>query len=76
MASRSMVQLRRERLLTIRGLAEAAGVSPRTVLLVEHGEQVPRPGTIKKLAAALGVEPAQVREFRAAMGLDDEEGGG
>jgi len=74
MEARGLGRWRRERLLTIRGLAEAAGVSPRTVLLVEHGQQVPRPGTIRKLAAALGVEPAQVREFRAAMGLDDAEG--
>ncbi len=76
MKVRGLGQLRKERLLTLRSLAACAGVTPRTVLLVEHGEQVPRPGTIKKLAAALGVEPAQVREFRAAMGLDDEDGGG
>ena len=57
---------------TVRDVAAAAGVSPRTVLLVEHGEQVPRPGTIRKLAAALDVGPAEVREFRAAMGLDED----
>ena len=73
-AVRTLAQLRRERLLTIRGLAAEAGASPRTVVQIEHGRQCPRPGTIKKLAAALGVEPAQVREFRAAMGLPDEEG--
>ena len=67
----SLAQLRRERLLTIRALAEAAGCSTRTVLQVEHGERTPQPGTIKRLSAALGVEPAQVREFRAAMGLED-----
>ncbi len=75
MTVRTIRQLRQERLLTIRALAAGAGVSTRTVLLVEHGAQTPRPGTIKKLAAALGVEPAQVREFRAAMGLADEEDG-
>ena len=75
MAVRTLAQLRRERLLTIRALAAAAGASPRTVVEIEHGRQRPRPGTIKRLAAALGVEPAQVREFRAAMGLPDEEGG-
>lgn len=75
MAARTLRQLRRERLLTIRALAEEAGVSTRTVLQLEHGGQTPRPGTIKKLAAALGVEPARVREFRSAMGLADEEVG-
>lgn len=73
MATRTMRQLRRERLLTIRALAAGAGVSTRTVVQVERGGQTPRPGTIRKLAAALGVEPARVREFRAAMGLADEE---
>ena len=73
-AARTLGQLRRERLLTIRALAAAAGVSTRTVLQAEHGERTPQPGTIRRLAAALGVEPAQVREFRAAMGLPDEEG--
>ena len=73
MAVRTLERWRRERPLSIRELAEAAGVSTRTVLLVEHGEQVPRPATVRKLAAALGVEPNQVREFRAAMGLPDEE---
>ncbi len=72
---RTLGQLRRERLLTIRGLAARAGVAPRTVLQAEHGTRRPQPGTIMKLAAALGVDPAQVREFRAAMGLPDEEGG-
>ncbi len=74
MAVRTLEQLRRERLLTIRALAKDAGVSTRTVLQVEHGQRRPHPGTIKKLAAALGVKPAEVFEFRVAMGLPSEEG--
>jgi transcriptional regulator with XRE-family HTH domain len=66
---RTLSELRREKLQTIRALASLAGVSTRTVLRIEHGVQTPHPGTIKKLSAALGVEPVQVREFRAAMGL-------
>ncbi len=72
---RTLLEWRRARLQTIRELAAKAGVSTRTVLRVEHGEQIPHPGTIKKLSEALGVEPAQVREFRAAMSLPEEEGG-
>ena len=72
---RTLAQARRERLLTIRALAERAGCAPRTVLQVEHGARRPQPGTIKRLSAALGVEPAEVREFRQAMGLGDEENG-
>ena len=60
--------------MSIRDLAKAAGVSPHTVLLIEHGERAPRPSTIRKLSEALGINPAQVREFRAAMGLPVEEG--
>ena len=68
---RTLRQLRRERLLTIRALAAAAACSTRTVRLTEQGASIPQPGTIKRLSAALGVEPKQVREFRAAMGLED-----
>ena len=50
---RSIGEVRRERLQTIRELAERAGVSTRTVLRIEHGVQTPQLGTIKKLAAAL-----------------------
>ncbi len=73
MLVRTLKQLRLERLLTIRALAKHAGVSTRTVLQVEHGLRRPHPGTIKKLAAALGVEPAEIREFRVAMDLPTEE---
>lgn len=69
---RRLNELRRERLQTIRELATRAGVSTRTVLRVEHGVQTPHPSTMKKLATALDVDPAQVHEFRAAMGLPPE----
>lgn len=69
---RSIGELRRERLQTIRELADRAGVSTRTVLRIEHGVQTPQLGTIKKLATALGMDPRDVREFRAAMGLPPE----
>jgi transcriptional regulator with XRE-family HTH domain len=69
---RPIGELRRERLQTIRELAERTGVSTRTVLRIEHGVQTPQLGTIKKLAAALEVDPREVREFRAAMGLPPE----
>lgn len=73
MPFRTLKQVRRQRLLTIRALAKHAGVSTRTVLQVEHGLRRPHPGTITKLAAALGVEPAEIREFRVVMGLENEE---
>lgn len=58
---------RAERLLSIRGLAREAGVAPSTIYLIEAGRSAPRPAAIRAIAAALGVEPAAVTEFRRAM---------
>ncbi len=60
-------EARAARLLTVRGLAERAGVAFSTVHLIETGKSIPRFGVIQKLSAALGVEPAEVDEFRAAI---------
>ncbi len=54
-----LVRLRKMRLLTVRALAEKAGVSPNTVWRIEHGKGA-HPGTISKIARALGVEPAEL----------------
>ena len=59
--------VRVRRLLSMRQLAKEAGVAPTTVYLIESGRRLPHYGTIRKLAAALEVEPAEVEEFRAAM---------
>jgi transcriptional regulator with XRE-family HTH domain len=51
-------------------LAAAAGVSVGTVRGIEHGHsKTVRPRVIRALAAALGVAPAQVAEFRPSLGL-------
>ena len=60
-------QARTARLLTIRALAERAGVSPHTVHQVERGARPPRFGTVKRLSEALGMEPGAVAEFRAVL---------
>ncbi len=56
-----------QRLLSIRGLAKLAGISPVTLQDLEAGRRVPQPGTIRKLATALEVEPGEIVEFRRAM---------
>ena len=61
------------RLLTVRALAEAAGVSALTVIQLGAGKRKPRSGTIKAISAALGVDPEQVLEFRSAMGYQTSE---
>ena len=50
--------LRKERGMTKRDLAVAAGVSPKTAGTAERGEPV-RSKTARKVAAALGVDPPQ-----------------
>ncbi len=72
--ARSLREWRMERLLTIRDLARVAGVGAVTVSRIEDGVRVPRSATIQRIAAALGVEPRMVVEFRAAaIHPDDRE---
>jgi transcriptional regulator with XRE-family HTH domain len=63
----TLKEARAERLLTVRGLAERAGVASSTVYLIENGRSVPRFDAIQRLSAALGIEPREVTEFAAAI---------
>ena len=63
----SLREERVRRLLSVRALAKRAGVAPTTVHLVETGQRLPQLLTAQKLSAALGVEPNEVDEFRAAI---------
>ena len=69
----SLKAWQRRRLLTVRALAEAAGVSALTVVQLGGEKRRPRPGTIRAISAALDVMPEQVVEFRRAMGLPIDE---
>jgi transcriptional regulator with XRE-family HTH domain len=60
--------LKRHRLaaaLTQRELAAAAGVRRETVINLEAGKPA-RPGSIRKIATALGVDPAAISTVEAA----------
>ncbi len=63
----TLKEARAARLLTVRGLAERAGVAPSTVYLVENGRSVPRFAVIRAIWDALGVEPGDIEEFAAAI---------
>jgi transcriptional regulator with XRE-family HTH domain len=63
----TLKQARATRMLTVRGLAEASGVTAHTVHEIETRKRTPRFGTIKRLSAALGVDPAEVVEFRTVL---------
>ena len=53
-------ELREGRFLSQRDLAEKAGVNAVTIARLEGGKQEPTFRTIRKLAAALGVEPGEL----------------
>ena len=60
-------EVRIRRLLSLRELAKRADVAQRTIVEAEAGRQVPHAKTMRKLAEALGVDPMEVDEFRAAI---------
>jgi transcriptional regulator with XRE-family HTH domain len=53
-------ELRRLRVLTLRELEEESGVSYNTIWRIENGYRQARPSTIRRLAAALGVEASEL----------------
>jgi transcriptional regulator with XRE-family HTH domain len=46
--------------LTVRELAERSGISHNTITIIENRHRTANPSTIRKLAAALGVEPSEL----------------
>ncbi len=56
----NLKRVRGEYPLTIRELAEKSGVSHDTITKVENGHREAQPRTVRKLAAALGVEPREL----------------
>ena len=52
--------LREKRFFSHRDLAREAGISPTTVLNLEAGKVEAQRGTVRKLAAALNVEPQEL----------------
>ena len=61
-------ELRDKASLSQEELAERSGVSRTTITDLELGKRKPHPKTRRKLAEALGVEPAEL--------MDSETGGG
>ena len=67
----SLRQIRVARLLTIRELAQRAGVAPSTVYLLEAGRSRPTVRVIRQISTALAVAPETVDEFRPVVSLPD-----
>jgi transcriptional regulator with XRE-family HTH domain len=57
-------ELREDRTLSARELAALAGVHYNTVLRIENNQGGTHPRTLRMLAAALGVEPRELKEGR------------
>jgi DNA-binding Xre family transcriptional regulator len=55
--SDALRRLREGRPLTVRELAERSGVSHNTITMIENRHRTANPSTVRKLAAALDVEP-------------------
>ena len=53
-------ELRRQKVLSMRELEEMSGVSYNTIWRLENGVTGAQPRTIRKIAQALGVEPAEL----------------
>jgi transcriptional regulator with XRE-family HTH domain len=60
-------EARARRLLSVRRLAEAAGVAPATIYHIEHGRTNPSFRAIRDISAALDVDPLDVEEFAAVI---------
>jgi DNA-binding XRE family transcriptional regulator len=56
----TLAQVRAARALSLRELAHAAGVSPKTCWRIEHGLNVPLPRVRRALAAALRCDPQHI----------------
>jgi transcriptional regulator with XRE-family HTH domain len=53
-------RIRKERLLTQLELSKMTGVAQDSISSLETGKREAHPGTIRKLAEALGVEPKEL----------------
>jgi transcriptional regulator with XRE-family HTH domain len=53
-------ELREARALSLRELANEAGVGHNTIYRIEHGQRNVLPRTVRRLAKALGVEPREL----------------
>lgn len=56
----ALKELRESKFLTQRELAEKSGVGVATIARVEKGKHQPTFRTIKRLAAALGIDPSEL----------------
>jgi transcriptional regulator with XRE-family HTH domain len=67
---RAIRELRQRQGKTLKGLAPQAGITWGTLGVIERGEANPTWGTVRGIAAALGVSVAELA--KTAEGLDEQ----
>lgn len=70
----SLREARRAAVITQAELAAKAGVTEATIVAAEKGKKV-RISTVRKLAAALGVEPRELMGSPSNKDISQEDGG-
>lgn len=73
---RPLREVRRRAMYSVKGLAAEAGVSPTTIMDVEHGRRSPRLATIRAICTTLGIDPLTVEEFAAVIQGEGDRGSG
>ena len=71
---KSLRDWRIDRLLSLATLAGQAGITKKTLIVIEHGRRQPHYTTIAALCRALNVAPGDVTEFAAALAERHEDG--
>lgn len=71
--SQKIKELRNEKGYTQNSLAKEVGVSARSIFGYEAGEKVPRPGTVVKLAKALGVSAKYLNDDNLNDPADEDK---
>jgi transcriptional regulator with XRE-family HTH domain len=64
---KSLRDWRADRLMSVRELADRAGVSTKTIVQVEYGRQLATFRTMRRISDALGIEPHEIEEFDQAI---------
>lgn len=63
MSTRTLREIRLDHLLSVRELAEAADITPKTLTDIELGKRMPTYETMRNLCRVLGIEAHDVTEF-------------
>jgi transcriptional regulator with XRE-family HTH domain len=65
--NRNLKALRERKALSLSDLSSLSGVGRVTICRIENGRQKARPGTIRALASALGIEVEQLTSNQGTM---------